>query len=187
MNMFGRMIGEIKIKQSSTQTLSSVGKLMLVRQSLNHPSLQIGNIRKDIGGGILAAEIRCDSFVFQVVNVYAFPSSYSKQKREGFFNQIYDFANINLTKILCGDFNCVENPTLDRHPAKNSINTESKQLTKFVQICRMFDCAAQLQQTKHTFFSEFFRARELIAFMHLMTSTWFLCVFRLITFQITTL
>ena len=126
---------------------------------LNHPSLQFGNIRKDIGGRILAAEIRCDSFVFQVVNVYAFPSSYSKQKREGFFNQIYDFASINLTKILCGDFNCVENPTLDRHPAKNSINTESKQLTEFVQICKMFDCAAQLQQTKHTFFLEISSSR----------------------------
>ena len=87
---------------------------------LNHPRLQFGNIRKDSGSRILTAEIRCDSFVFQVINVYAFPSSYPKQKREGFFNQIYDFANINLTKILCGDFNCVENPTLDRYPAKHS-------------------------------------------------------------------
>ena len=95
---------------------------------LNHPSLQFGNIRKDSGGRILTAEIRCDSFVFQVVNVYAFTSSYPKQKREGFFNQIYDFAYINLTKILCGDFNCVENPTLERYPTKTSTNTESKQL-----------------------------------------------------------
>ena len=126
---------------------------------LNYPSLQFGNIRKDGGGRILTAEIRCDSFVFQVINVYAFPSSYPKQKREGFFKQIYNFANINLTKILCGDFNCVENPTLDRHPAKNSTNTESKQLTEFVQICKMFDCATQLQQTKHTFFSEISNSR----------------------------
>ena len=126
---------------------------------LNHPSLQFGNIRKDGGGRILTAEIRCDSFVFQVINVYAFPSSYPKQKREGFFNQIYDFANINLTKIPCGDFNCVENPTPDRHPAKNSSNTESKQLTEFVQISKMFDCATQLQQTKHTFFSEILSSR----------------------------
>ena len=126
---------------------------------LNRPSLQFGNIRKDGEGRILTAEIRSDSFVFQVINVYAFSSSYPKQKREGFFNQIYDFANINLTKILCGDFNCVENPTQDRHPAKNSINTESKQLTEFVQICKMFDCATQLQQTKHTFFSEISSSR----------------------------
>ena len=96
---------------------------------LNHPSLQFGNIRKNSGGRILTAEIRCDSFVFQVLNVYAFTSSYPKQKREGFFNQIYDFVNINLKKVLCGDFNCVENPTLDRYPAKKSTNSESKQLT----------------------------------------------------------
>ena len=85
---------------------------------LNHSSLQFVNIRKDSGGRILTAEICCDSFVFQVINIYAFPSSYPKQKRNGFFDQIYDFVNINLTKILCGDFNCVENPTLDRYPAK---------------------------------------------------------------------
>ena len=126
---------------------------------LNHSSLQFGNIRKDGGGRILTAEIRCDIFVFQVVNVYAYHSSYPKQKREGFFNQIYDFANINLTKILCGDFNCVENPTLDRYPEKNSTNSESKQLTEFVQTCKMFDCATQLQQTKHTFFSEISSSR----------------------------
>ena len=157
---------------------------------LNHSSLQFGNIKKDSGGRILTAEIRCDSFVFQVVNVYAYHSSYLKQKREGFFNQIYDFANINLTKILCGDFNCAENPTLDRHPAKNSSNTESKQLTEFVQICKMFDCATQLLYNKqNTRIFQKFRAQELIAsmYMHLMTSTWFLCVFRQITFHITTL
>ena len=57
---------------------------------LNHLGLQFGNIRKDSGGRILTAEIRCDSFVFQVLNVYAFSSTYTKQKREGFFNQIYD-------------------------------------------------------------------------------------------------
>ena len=126
---------------------------------LNHPSLQFANVRKDSGGRILTAEIRCDSFVLQVINVYAFTSSYPKQKREGFFNQIYDFANINLTKILCGDFNCVENPTLDRYPAKNSTISESKQLTEFLQICKMFDCATKLQSTKHTFFSEISSSR----------------------------
>ena len=39
-------------------------------------------------------------------------------------------------------------------PAKNTTISESKQLTEFLQICKMFDCATQLQSTKHTFFSE---------------------------------
>ena len=121
---------------------------------LNHPSLQFGIIRKDGGGRILTAEIRCDSFVFQVLNVYAFTSSDPKQKREEFFNQVYDFANINLTKTLCGDCNYAENITLDRYPAKNTTISESKQLTEFIQISKMFDCAIQSQSTKHTFFSE---------------------------------
>ena len=49
----------------------------------------------------------------------------------------------------------MENSTLDRYPAKNSTNSESKHLREFLHICKMFDCATQLQSTKHTFFSEF--------------------------------
>ena len=44
-------------------------------------------------------------------------------------------------------------------PAKNFNNTESKHLTEFVQICKMFDCATQIQQTKHTYFSEISSSR----------------------------
>ena len=36
---------------------------------LNHSLLKFGIIRKDSGGRILAAKIRCDSFGFQVVNI----------------------------------------------------------------------------------------------------------------------
>ena len=122
---------------------------------LNHPLLKFGIIRKGSGGKILAAEIRCDGFGFQVVNIYAFTSSYPKQKK-GFFNQIYDFINVNSTLILIRDFNCVENPTLDRFPSKTTIISESKQLTELVQLCKMFDCYIKLQpqNRKHTFFSE---------------------------------
>ena len=123
--------------------------------SLNHPLLKFGIIRKDSDGRILAAEIRRDSFGFQVVSVYAFTSSYPKQKREGFFNQIYDFITVNSTLVLIGDFNSVENPILDRFPSKNTIISESKQLTELVQLCKMFDCYIKLQpqNRNHTFFS----------------------------------
>ena len=65
---------------------------------LNQPSLQFSNVRKDSGGRILTAEVRCNNFLFQVLNVYSFTSSYPKQKREGFFNQIYDFAKHKFDK-----------------------------------------------------------------------------------------
>ena len=122
---------------------------------LNNPLLKFGTIRKDNGGRILTAEIRCDCFGFQVVNVYAFTSTYPKPKREGFFNQIYDYLNLNSTVVFLGDFNCVENPTLDRCPSKNTTNTESKKLTEMIQLCKMFDCCEGQQQEnrKHTYFS----------------------------------
>ena len=59
---------------------------------LNHPLLKFGTIRKDSEDRILTAEIRCDSFGFQVVGVYAFAASYPKQKRENFLiNYIISF------------------------------------------------------------------------------------------------
>ena len=122
---------------------------------LNNPLLKFGTVRKDSGGRILTVEIRCDCFGFQVVNVYAFTSSYPKQNREGFFNQIYDYINLNSIVVFLGDFNCVENPTLDRCPSKNTTNTESKKLTEMLQLYKMFDgCEGQQQENrKHTFFS----------------------------------
>ena len=123
---------------------------------LNNPTLKFGTIRKDSGGRILVAEIRCDCFGFQVVNVYAFTSSYPKQKREGFFNQIYDYMNVNSTVVFLGDFNCVENSTQDCCPSKNTTITESKQSTEMLQLCKMFDCCEGQQQEyrKHTFFNK---------------------------------
>ena len=153
---------------------------------LNNALLKFGTVRKDSGGRILAAEIRCDCFGFQVVNVYAFTSSYPKQKREGFFNQIYDYINLNSTVVFLGDFNCVENPTLDLCPSKNTTITESKQLTELLQLCKMFDyCEEQQQENrKHTFFHRI-RAQELIASMQLMTSNQVLLGFCQISFLIT--
>ena len=123
---------------------------------LNNPLLKFGTVRKDSGRRILATEIRRDCFGFQVVNVYAFTSSYPKQILEGIFKQIYDYINLNSTVIFLGNFNCVENPTLDRCPSKNTTITESKQLTEMLQLRKMFDCCEGKQQEnrKHTFFSE---------------------------------
>ena len=63
----------------------------------------------------------------------------------------------------------MENPTLDRYPAKNSTNSESKQLTEFLRTCKMFDCATHtLYNRQSTRFFQNFRAQELIASMHLI-------------------
>ena len=78
-----------------------------------------------------------------------------KTKTRRFLNQIYDYINLNFTVVFLGDFNCVENPTLDRCPSKNTTITESKQLTELLQLCKMIDCCEGQQQEnlKDTFFS----------------------------------
>ena len=126
---------------------------------LNNPLLKFGTVRKDSEGRILTAEIRCDIFDFQVVGVYAFTASYPKQKIENFFNQLNNFFNVNSTMISLGDFNCVDNPTLDRCPPKNTTFPESKQLAEILQLCKMFDSHTKLQSKKHTCFGENFSLR----------------------------
>ena len=113
---------------------------------LNHLLLKFGTIKKDGEGRILAAEIRCDSFGFQVVGVYVFTASYRKQKRENFFKRLYNFFNVNSTIILLSDFNCVDNPTLGRCPPKYAISPESKQLAEILQLCKMFDSHTKSRQ-----------------------------------------
>ena len=85
---------------TETSRKSDAGTAIL----LNYPLLKFGSIRKDSEGRILTAEIRCDSFGFQVVGVYAFTASYPKQKRENFFNQLYNFFNVNSTKNITRRF-----------------------------------------------------------------------------------
>ena len=64
--------------------------------------------------------------------------------------------NVNLAVVFLGDFNCVENPTIDQCPSKNTTITESKQFAEVLQLCKMFDCCAGLQQEnrKHTYYNE---------------------------------
>ena len=126
---------------------------------LNHPLLKFGTVKKDSEGRILTAEIRCDSFGFQVVGVYAITASYPKQKREKFFNQLHNIFNVNSTIILLGDFNCVDNPTLDRCPPKTITFPESKQLAEILQLCKIFDSHTKLQSKQHTCFGENFSSR----------------------------
>ena len=88
--------------------------------------LKFGMVRKHSAGRMLAAEIHCNSFVFQVISIYAFSSetktgnsSSPKQKLENFFNEIYIYKSLDIAIILTGDFNAVKNSILDRCPFKN--------------------------------------------------------------------
>ena len=56
--------------------------------------------------------------------------------------------------MLLGNFNCVDNPTLNSCPPKNTTFPESKQLAEMLQLCKMFDTYAKLQLKKHTCFGE---------------------------------
>ena len=128
---------------------------------LNQPLLKFGPSQEDSDGRILTSEIYCDTFKFQLINIYGYTAAYSKNKRENFFEQLYNYVNPNLPIVLCGDFNCVEDPTRDRLPAKRSSLTESKQLSELVELCNLLDSHKKLDcfDAKFTFCSKSTKSR----------------------------
>ena len=76
----------------------------------------------EIGGRCLAFKIYIDNFVLLVVGIYA-PAQ--AKFRPHFFDQLYDKINDTIEfsdVILVGDFNCVENPILDRFPKRKNFS-----------------------------------------------------------------
>ena len=95
---------------------------------LNHPALVFGTIRKDVDGRVVAAEVKHNVFVINVVNTYVPTSSRSDSVREDFFNSLYNYihpnmgeyptpshpnSHTNMVNMLGGDFNTID--SMDTH------------------------------------------------------------------------
>ena len=82
---------------------------------LNHPALVFGTIRKDVDGRVVAAEVKHNGFVINVVNTYAptMPYARSVSVRENFFNSLFYYIHSNMVSILVGDFNTIDDPIID--------------------------------------------------------------------------
>jgi exonuclease III len=81
---------------------------------LYKPSLKLATSSTDDVGRLVIAQFLAstsDSTPFQVVNVYG-PNS--RQPGEQFFSAILPQIDPAIHSILCGDFNTVVNPQLDR-------------------------------------------------------------------------
>ena len=69
--------------------------------------------KTDQSGRILTMQIKSQHTSFQLTNIYA-PTD--NQHKEHFFNQIDQHMFNNRHTVLTGDFNMVEDPSLDRNP-----------------------------------------------------------------------
>jgi len=83
---------------------------------LNHSAIQFANWFGDQEGRILTADISIQTTKIHVVNIYAPQRNHSLCSRIRFFDSLYSHIYSTHPTILTGDFNMVENSTLDRDP-----------------------------------------------------------------------
>ena len=80
---------------------------------LGNPDIQIVNEKRDNNGRILTVKIKVNNTPIQIVNIYG-PTV--PAQREAFFSTIQNYMFDDTLTIMGGDFNMVEDPTLDRTP-----------------------------------------------------------------------
>ena len=90
---------------------------------LNHSAIQFANWFGDHEGRILTADISIQTTKIHVVNIYAPQRNHSLCSRICFFDSLYSHIYSTHPTILTGDFNMVENSTLDRDPPSNRSDT----------------------------------------------------------------
>ena len=89
-------------------TESSRGVAILVSPHFNYTHL---NTSHDSSGRILAVTIQFDDHYLHLVNLYA-PNSDSERRQ--FFSTLDPYLSSTYNNIIGGDFNCIENPALDK-------------------------------------------------------------------------
>ena len=117
---------------------------------LNHPAMIFGSIRKDVDERVVAAEVKHNGFVINVVNIYAPVGYRSISAREDFFNSLYNFIHPNMINILGGDFNTIDDPILDVYPP-NPKTTQITQLNDLCHVCDLRDSFRTLYPNKQSF------------------------------------
>lgn len=91
---------------SSPGTNRSSGVALLYK-----PTIEVVHSFRDEVGRMVGAEISFHNFFFQLCNIYA-PNTAGEGKQ--YFESLYSFLDTVTPTILCGDFNTVPDPILDR-------------------------------------------------------------------------
>ena len=91
-------------------TNNSCGVAILVRPGLD---CEVVDLQKDLQGRIIALTVTYQDYSFRIISIYA-PNPEIRQRSAAFFEQLQDFSVPHLESIILGDFNMVEDTTLDR-------------------------------------------------------------------------
>ena len=96
---------------------------------------QISRFLFDSDGRVLSALVLLGPLRFNVINIYA-PNTVSERKT--FFERLHDYFISNGSRIIAGDFNCINN-VLDRLRSSNTALPDKKCLTAFLSDFSLVD------------------------------------------------
>ena len=115
--------------------LGEANPLVLLYLSLPVFRAKISRFLFDSDGRVLSALVLLGPLSFNVVNIYA-PNIVSERKT--FFERLHDFFISNGSRIIAGDFNCINN-VLDRVRSSNTLLPDKKCLTAFLSDFSLVD------------------------------------------------
>lgn len=72
----------------------------------------------DLAGKIISCKINTITHTIHITNVYAPSGIHNRLANNYFFENLYPYVTFPHPTILAGDFNCVLQPNLDKHPPK---------------------------------------------------------------------
>ena len=110
----------------------SAGVALFVSPSF---SGQISRFLFDSDGRVFSALVLLGSLSFNVVNIYA-PNTVSERKI--FFERLHDYFISNGSRIIAGDFNCIDN-VLDRLRSSNTLLPDKRCLNAFFSDFSLID------------------------------------------------
>jgi len=100
------------IFHSSNENTPKSGVAILV----NTKQIYIEQTSSDLKGRILAIKLFYFDKQIQIINIYAPSGTLNRVENRNFFEKLYPHIISNIPVILAGDFNCIENHVLDKHP-----------------------------------------------------------------------
>ena len=80
-------------------------------------------VSNDLNGRILHVKIFYNTEILNIINIYPPSGKSNRTQNHRFFENLYPYIPLHHPTILAGDFNCVENPQLDKPPCQNILKT----------------------------------------------------------------
>ena len=123
----------------------SKGVSILISKCFN---LQLISSNKPEGGRIIAIKLKIHNINAQIINVYV-PNNSAERKQ--LIKNLKQILDENYVNIIAGDFNCVNDSIIDRHPSHTTNDHGYNELIKLMNDFRLTEIFRKRHPDKRRF------------------------------------